>query len=334
MAVNAVLPPLWFPYGVSSLERGEYAAASAAFAGLLALMGLGLWLGYRAMRNHCLGTNRAERANTRAAVANNGKLAFTAKGLPFLADDTAGLVRMAWLHYTRFPNLRTAAGASLFMGVAWCFMMGLAGKGEGRPMFVAGFVMLWPYMSLSVFMLNAFGADYGGFRSLVLTPTARHKYLLARNIAFAPILGGLSLVFALVIGLLTHMALADLLTWVMLAPGLYLLLTSLGNFTSVLVPYALPRSALRRNKTNTSLLLAGLVNALVFLALMALSTAIVALNWLGNLLGVGAVPLGPLAAAVLLLLTFALYPFLLRRAGRMLQRRELRVLEALTRDRE
>ncbi len=333
-AVSAMLPPLWFPCGVTAIDRGDHATALAAFAGLIALMAVGLWRGYRAMHDYCLGCNRVERSMDRPTVGLGGRPAFTAGGLPFLAEDTAALTRAAWLHYVRLPNLRTVVGANLLMPIAICFMVGISRKGEGLSPFLVGLVILSPYMSLSAFLLNFFGADYDGFRCHLLAPTPRHKVLLARNLALAPIAGGVSLTPLVLLGFLAPIPWTDMLTWLFLAPVVYICLICFGNYTSSVMPYALPRSALKRNKLNTNMLLAALVNGLVFMVPVWVCAIVITVNWVGRTLDMGLLPLGPVAALALLAGMLFAYPYLLRSAGALLRRREQRILEMLTRDHE
>lgn len=116
---------------------------------------------------------------------------------------------------------------------------------------------------------------------------------------------------------------------------LYLALSVLGNYQSIYVPYRLRSDVLRRSKPNIWAVLAffGIVLLLPLLMLPALACNLI--GWaVGVLWGVPAWLTASACGALLLGAAVALYDGALQHAGDVLQRREHKILEILTRTNE
>jgi hypothetical protein len=188
-------------------------------------------------------------------------------------------------------------------------------------------------LGLAQLMFNHFGFDRSGFRAIVLLPTPRRNILLGKNLALLPV--GLT-TFAIYLGMAVF--LAHLRVWDILASGIefvaaFLVMSVLGNVASTLVPYRIAAGTLRPTKTD---LTTGL---LIFVSHMILPVAMLpvfvpaglgALCGHFELLPAAAVTLA--CAVVLAALAGLLYWKTLEPAGRLLQRREKRILEVVTRE--
>jgi hypothetical protein len=181
--------------------------------------------------------------------------------------------------------------------------------------------------------LNQFGFDRHGFRALVLMPVRRSRTLMAKNLAL------------LALSLPLMILLALLLFWIkkvrpdLIAAGVlqflagFLLLSLMGNFSSIYAPYRVAPGSLKRTKTGKQIslmlflihLLYPIVMAPIFLP--ALAEAV--LRPFGLLPGV---PICLLLSILLLGLTVLLYGTLLQKQGDQLHRREQHILETVTRE--
>ena len=191
------------------------------------------------------------------------------------------------------------------------------------------------FYSLAALTCNLFGIDGDGFRCLLLFPVPRRTYLLARNLALLPLVAGPALVLAVIAGFVLKTPIAAVPIACCQVLYLYLMLSVLGNYQSILLPYRLRSDVMRRPKPSVWIVLAslGLMVLLPLLMLPALACNLI--GWVVRLRWGIPAWLPGLACGVLLAGVAALlYHVALGHAGALLEEREQRMLEILTRTEE
>jgi ABC-2 type transport system permease protein len=338
LTVHRVVPVLWIGYGARSLTRGDIGSALLGTLGSLGLGLLGLRRAYRATLGFYLGTasGKRRRIQTPRSAPNRHRPLFVHRSLPGFSEVSSTLGLTFLRSNLRAPEIKMMLGTSFIM----LFVFGGVFFARSRaklpvdlkPLATAGAVVV-TFFGLTQLMFNLFGADRSGFRALVLCPCARRRILLGKNISvfpFALVLGSALLLVCLVFlqfGLLTFVC-----GWLQLGTG-FLLLSMMGNLCSILMPYRIAPGSLKPTKPPALLILMQFVTHLCFpvivfpvfvpplLGLLATRT-----GWAnGDLLNL-------LSSAVTLGLAIFFYRRSLGPLGRLLQRREQRILETVTRE--
>jgi hypothetical protein len=180
-------------------------------------------------------------------------------------------------------------------------------------------------------MSNAFGLDRNGFRALVLLPMRRDKVMFAKNLAFFPFVAVITVTVMALVKWALHVP------WLVFVVGLlqmltaYLLFTPICNFFSILIPYRLSEGTLRAQKPK-AMVLAAAFGSLLLTPIIVLPIVIPpALQVMFSTMGwVPWLPINLVAALIILAAASWLYRSLLPAQGRLLQRREQRVLKEVT----
>ena len=334
---NVAVPLGWLPYGVWSVLQGDSLPAAASFLGLAGLAGLGLGLGYRATIRHYTGVTaeRGKAGGPGAAAASERQVrpALTGRRTPWLDEDTGALTAACFLSYLRHPNIRILLIMPMCMGLFLLFMYrsgAYGGRLGGEGAWMPVIVLVWPFFNFSFVLFNIFGIDRNGFRGLVLFPTPRHKYLLAKNLAMFPFVAGLSLAFVMVAALLLRTESRLVLISCVQVLQLYLMYCLIGNVMSLYFPYGIGRDAMRVRSHRALVLALGMVSAALAGILLIPTTFpmllddLVAAWW-----GYRGWPIGLTVSAALLALTGLAYRISLRHTGDVLMAREQRILGAL-----
>jgi ABC-2 type transport system permease protein len=332
------IPLLWLPLGARTLAEGQVAPAILGTAGLFALGALGLARAYRSTLRFYRGeiVNRTAPAPRARHPASAGGALLVERTLPMLSEETAAVALANFRSMTRAPEVKLA----LAMNVAIFLMIGVGIlvrhhselPDTARP-FVASGAVVVTFLGLLQVLFNLFGFDRQGFRALVLLPTARHHILLGKNLSLAPFAAA---VFGIILVLLT--ILVRLSLPVVLAAGLefcgaFLVLSTLGNLSSILMPYRIAAGSLKPTRTRaTTNLFIGLTQLLLATVLLpvfippGLGLLCDHFGWLpGTFVMLG-------SAAVLAAIGASLYWATLEPLGRLLQRREQRILQIVTQE--
>ncbi|MBI2433305.1 MAG: hypothetical protein HYV26_10575, partial [Candidatus Hydrogenedentes bacterium] len=291
-----------------------------------------LALGYRSTVRYYTGASRGRVTGAPVPKAARRTRVLTGRRLPGFADDTASLCYAAFLSYLRHPNIRMLLIMPVCLGLFFLFVYGSEwGEKAGRGgQWLPYFVLLWPFLNFGYILLNVFGIDRESFRAMVLLPAPRHKYLLAKNVALFPFVGGLSLFFIVLGTALTAPGWRTTSVALLQVFQLYLLFCMVGNFTSILFPYRIHGNAMRGQTNQPIMILVGLVSMVVVALIMLPSTLCLLIDEVMK----SSFPYGLVVSLGLLTFTVFAYVFSLRHAGDLLLEREQRVLETLVRDRE
>jgi ABC-2 type transport system permease protein len=346
LAAHLVLPPGWPGYSAMSLKEHNPFPALATAAASFLLGVLGLMRAYRMTLRFYLGAETVsgtipphpsplprERENSRPAAGPQRAL-LVERRLPWIRDDIAGLALATLRSLLRAPELKMALIMPIVMGAVMMSMYFRRPNGA-MPESITGLVAAGA-VAAAVFCLvptmsNVFGLDRNGFRALILLPTERRHILFAKNLAFLPFLGGVTLALLLMVKLVVGLPWGNLLAGLLQAPAAFLLFSLLTNLVSILAPYRLAQGTLNAKKPKAIVFLAvfGSFFALPFVLLPimippAFQLLATGLEWPGW------IPVNLLATTAVLAGTLWLYTGLLPIQGRLLQRREQTILREVT----
>ncbi len=334
---NRYVPLLWLPQGAQALQAGRVWPGLLAAAGMGLLGLLGLARAYQLTRRFYQGDDQRKAAPppvaAKAAKAVRGRL-LVERTLPLVPAPAAAVAFANLRSMLRAPEVKMALVANVVIFVILAagtfFRHGAAVPPAGRP-FVALAAACLAVMGLVQLLFNQFGFDRDGFRALVLLPAVRWHILLGKNLAVFAI--GLP-VFVILLALLkvtAHLGVADLVEACLGFCSAVLAISTLGNWLSICAPYRIAAGSLKPNKAKASSQFL-LVVASLFLPLLLLPLFVPPL--LGFLCNeftqVPGAPITLLGAVGLLGCSAMLYGFTLQPLGRLLQRREQRILQAVT----
>ena len=237
----------------------------------------------------------------------------------------------SWL---RAPEVKIAWGAAilapLIVGGSLMFRANLKVPDAAKPFIATGAVVFSVFM-LVQFFANQFGFDRDGFRALILSPADRRHILLGKNLACLPVGMGFGLLLLLFVSLKLH------LSTLAFAAALFQLATVLllaglgGNLLSILVPYRVQQGTLKPTKMPGLAMLVLMLCHMLFPLTMvpALVPPLADLLWQAagwsKLVPVNLILSVTLAALAALAYWQALGPL-----GRLLLRRETRILTVVT----
>ncbi|MGI6137677.1 MAG: hypothetical protein ACOYI9_01455 [Candidatus Hydrogenedentales bacterium] len=244
---NKVFPLLWPAYGLWSVcLESSFLIFALTLGGMWIITLVGLYIGFVSTLRHYMGAS-SSKPNSPLKSQTKKDVPVTAKRLPFLSEDTSSLVCSFYVSFSRHPHVRMLLIMPICFGLFVLFMQHNSAPDSqlsGRN-WIPTACLLWPFINFSFFMFNLFGIDNNSFRILQLLPTARYKYLLAKNIAVAPIVLGLFLFFFAVSLLLIEVSVVGAFLSLILALQLFLLFSAVGNVLSIKFPHRLHRDALR-----------------------------------------------------------------------------------------
>lgn len=329
------VPPFWVSVGAQSLAEGRVIPALLGILGCAALGALGLRRAYRSALKFYLGETGGQSPATASKPAKlKAEDRFLERHLPGVPEQATALALASLRSMMRAPEVKMNLATSFVVMIVMLGSM-LAGKGSAIPASVAPFIVTG-LGAMAVFLVfqflgNQFGFDRAGFRALVLTPADRRLLLLGKNLACLPLaaLMGLFLVTATVIyfGLSPLDYCAGLLQF---AAMLFLSFT-VGNLLSIVVPYRIQPGTMKPTKMPAVAMLAMIFAQLLIPIALAPAFLPPAAELLWSTAGWPSwVPVNFVLSALLAAGTAALYWFTLAPLARLLQRREMKMLDLLS----
>lgn len=344
LLLNAIIPVFWAAYGLWAYLAGPGLwHTGLSVLGLVLCAALGLRLGYVTTVRHYMGLyDSGVRAPRPGALPqqqpSSRPTPLTARRLPLLSEETSALTLAFYRSFARHPQVRLLLIMPLCMGMFFLIMYRTGAYGRAIPQethWLPMAVLIWPFFNFSFFIFNQFGVDAASFQQLLLFPTPRYKYLLAKNLALAPYALGLALFFVAVGVLLTAAPLRVMLLSLALVAHLYLLFSLVGNYLSLWLPYRFSRDALRQPTGRMRMLLIGLGSSMLSVILILPASACMLFDRLYPAQdSAGGAYTGLLGATALLLLTMLAYWPGLFRAGDLFTARGQLVYARLHMDRE
>jgi ABC-2 type transport system permease protein len=252
--------------------------------------------------------------------------------LPLLSTETSAIVEKELRYLTRNAQLRIMALMPLLLVVVRIMNANRLGRSVangsgfdgGLASYAAGMLptggVLYVFLILAGLSCNQFAFEEGGMRALILSPVARKKILIGKNIA----LSIMALVFSTILLLINEVVFHDLTPGVLLFVVLSfvtfaVLISIVGNWLSVRFP--------KRMQFGKRLNVSGVVGLLlipmvVMLALPPLGA--IAAGYLSQSFVIVYVTLGLWAT-----LALGSYLLVIGSQGESLQRREVEILEVV-----
>jgi hypothetical protein len=342
LAAQKFIPPLWLPLGAQGLAEGRVLPALLGTLGCLGIGALGLRRAYRSTVSFYYGQTggqapaRIKPAEAAAAVAaplgtGNG---FLELRLPAVPEQAAALALATFRSLYRAPEVKMALGGSfLTMAIAGAMVFLRSPPhltDASKPFFATG-VAAFSIFMLVQFLANQFGLDRDGFRSLILSPADRRLILLGKNLASLPV----GAIFGTILLALSSMWLH--LPWLVFTATLFqlaalLLLAGLaGNALSILVPYRIQPGSLKPTKMPGLAMLAMILCHMLIPVAMAPAFVPPLAELLWRLAGwPDVVPVNLILSVLLATLVALAYWQTLGPLGRLLQRRETKILGVVT----
>jgi ABC-2 type transport system permease protein len=338
---DALVPLFWPVYGIWLFMNGAAPVFVWGIAlGLCLCTLLGLRFGYISTLNHYMGlySDREESKRQPQEQGRAVKVPRTSRHLPFCADDTAALVLAFYYSFSRHPHVRMLIIMPLCLGLFFLFMYRTGAYGgylEGEASLIPMAALVWPFLNFSLFLFNIFGVDAQSFHALAFFPTQRRKYIIAKNLALAPFVLGMSFFFIAVSALLVWAPVRMIVLSLLLAVHLYLLFATIGNYLSLYMPYRINRDALRQPTRRLRMILVGLGSTLL-VAVMVLPASLCMYleKTFSDRTEYFARNAGLLGAFSLFILVLALYWFTLTTFGDQFSVREQLIYSRICGDRE
>jgi hypothetical protein len=336
------IPPLWLPLGAQALAEGNALPALLGALGCFGVGALGLRRAYRATLRFYRGDTggkvaaRAESKPMPAAAPDGAKIGsrFLELRLPGVPEQAAALAAATFRSLSRAPEVKIAWGTSilvpLLVGGTVLFRSSFKLPDAAKP-FVATSAVVFSAFMMVQFFANQFGFDRDGFRALVLSPADRRLILLGKNLACVPAGAGFGALLLLLItvrlGLPPEVFAAALfqLATVLLLAGVA------GNALSILVPYRIQQGTMKPTKMPGMAMLVLMLSHLLFPFAMAPVFVPPLAEFLWRAAGwPEAVPVNLILSAGLAGLAGLAYWQALAPMGRLLQRRETKILGIVT----
>ena len=343
IAAQSFIPPLWVPAGARALAEGNPLPALFGTIGCAGIAMLGL---RRAYRNTVRFYHGETGGKAEAKIKSAGVSAKTVRAparagasflewhLPGVPEQSAALALATLRSLLRAPEVKMAWATSfivtVILGATFLFRATTNMSDAVKP-FVATGSVVFPVFFLAQFLANQFGFDRDGFRALILSPADRRLILLGKNLAALPV----GVVFGTLLIMLTTARLrlpplTVLATLFQLAS--VLLMTGIaGNLLSMLVPYRIQPGSMKPTKMPGLAMLVLMFCQMLFPVAMSpvFAGPLLEFFWRRSDLP-GFVPVNLIFSALLCGLMAFVYWRLLAPLGRLLQRRETKILGVIT----
>lgn len=343
VAVQKFLPPFWVSLGARALAKSRPLPAVVGAVACLAIGSIGLRYAYRNTLKSFSGVTGGQAPARAVRPAEpvgkdigltRGKQ-FMERRIPGVADEASAVALISFRSILRAPEVKMALAAAfvvpIILGASLLFRTRGLTISESFDPFIAPLAISFSIMMLVQFFANQFGFDRDGFCAYVLSPANRRLVLLGKNLAALPIICSPGLF------LLTLVAIRMRLPGVTILAGLFQIITvatilSLyGNFLSIYAPYRIQQGSLKPTKVSGAIMFVIFIYTLgfPFVIFPVFIPPLVELSW--HAVGMPAtLPINLILSMVLALLAALLYWQLLPLLGRMLQRRETRILAIVT----
>jgi hypothetical protein len=342
--VNRVVPLGWLPYGASASFDGRVLPALLGTLGL-ALIGAGsLRRSYRTTMRLYTGTfNAAAPARGDAALAvppvataRSGKYpaAFLEKRFSGLSEHASAVTVASLRAVIRAPE----AKLMLMSPVVMVFVFGGMFFNQRnvppelmRPLMASGGFTFIFFMMLGM-VGNQFSFDRSGFRTYVLSPAPRRDVLLGKNLAMAPFVIGFMILTAALFQFGYPMRIDHFLAVLIQMLPMFLVFCLVGNILSIIAPMPTAAGSMKPVKPKAATIL--IHTAFIFLFPIALSPTLIPLGieflltWTGS--SFAWLPLYLMLTIVEAAVMVWLYPQFLSSQGKLLERREKKILEIVT----
>lgn len=335
--LHAWVPLGWPGLGAMSLSEGRRHPAVLGTAGSLGIGLIGLGWAYRVTIRFYTGADKPTRRRSAGHRApTRPRAGMVSWSLPGVPDTIAALALASLRSLVRAPEIRMMLLMPLLFLVLFASMF-FAQSQKAPASLVRALAMpgivLFLLFGLAQMLSNQFGFDRDGFRVLVLLPTARDRVILAKNMAFAPIVVGIGFPALLGMAVLLRLPVSALLSaWAQFLSGFINALV-IGNLFSILSPYRFSPGSLKPTKMTGTLLLLGFACQMLMLLSFAPLLLPGAIDWLVRKAGwLPGWPIHLLLSILLFAVSATFYELTRPSLGRLLEQREQRILELVTQE--
>jgi ABC-2 type transport system permease protein len=335
-------PPLWVPSGARALAEGRVLPALLGTLGCLGIGALGLRRAYRSTVRFYHGESggkaveQVETVQVSTAEARTAKagVRFLELRLPAVPEQAAALALATFRSLLRAPEVKMAWASSFIVTVILCssvFLRSASKIPEVAKPFMPGGAMAFTIFMLVQFLANQFGFDRDGFRALILSPAERRHILLGKNLASLIVGASFGTPLLVIISFWLRLPLLSLVAGLFQLATLLLLAGLVGNVLSILVPYRIQSGSMKPTKMPGLATLVMVLCHLLFPIAMAPVFLPPLLELLWQMAGwPRGVPVNLVCSVALAALTAFGYWWSLEPLGRLLQRRETKILSVVT----
>ena len=342
LAVAKFIPFLWLPVGAESLAEGSAWPALLGALGGGALGALGLRRAYRSTLRFYHGEiggsapAKLESAADLAAAVTTARAdaRFLETRLPGVPEPAAALALATFRSQLRAPEIKLALTTSFIVPVIVGSSL-LLGTGQQipavmKPFFATGAAAFALFLQVQ-FLANPFGYDRDGFRALVLSPADRRHILLGKNLAALPIGAAFGLIMIVLAAIAFQLPVLTLAATVVQLIAMLLISALGGNLLAILMPFRIPAGSLKPAKMpGVKILLLALCQMFFPVVLLpAFLPPLAALLW-DKAGGSDLLPVNLLLSLALAALMVVAYGWALGPLGRLLHRRETKILAVIT----
>jgi hypothetical protein len=299
------------------------------------LLGLaGLWRGYVATLRFYTASSMSRRARSPRCPDNVGHAGWLQWNVPWIPASASAVALASLRSMSRAPEVKMSLAGSAVMTVilgSLVFTRGSNPAGGASNVFRPTAAVVITTFSLIQFFLNAFGFDRQGFRVRVLSPVPRRWILLGKNLTTAALTLLMTVAILLLLAVLGRLRLDLVLAGVFQWLAAWCLCQMGGNLASILVPYRIVHGSLKPTKLpfKASFLLA-IAHLLFPLAVAPVMIPAFGEYCAGLWRATPALPVSLILSVALALTVTPIYWLSLGPPGRLLERREQRILDAVT----
>lgn len=332
------IPLGWLPYGVRASYEGRIWISLLCTFGMFALAGLSLRRSYRKTLVGVVDggpVREIAKKDDSQMASGPRKPMLVERNLPWIGEQSSAMTLMTLRALLRAPETKMMLlGPVIMLGLFGVMVSNndLEGRLFWAPMVTLS-AMAMGLLSLQQALQNQFGLDRDGFRAFLLSPVPRDIILLGKNLALIPIGIGVGLVALILLQVVLPQDLPHFLGGIFQLLSAYMLVSLAGNLLSILWPMRLKGVGMKAaGGQGTAFLVHFLSILLVPIALAPLLIPWGAELYFDSLGWLGDVPVYLMLHIALCAAAFAFYRWCLKRQGALLQRRELQILETLTRE--
>jgi ABC-2 type transport system permease protein len=342
VAAQGFIPPLWVSVGAQGLAENRVLPALYGTLGCLGLATLGLRRAYRSTVKFYQGETggkTAARSQPVAAAkipraASRSGNRFLEWQIPAVPEQSAALALATFRSLLRAPEVKMALGTSMISVLivgAMIFLRSPPSLSDAAKPFVATGVVAFSTFILVQFFANQFGFDRDGFRSLILSPAERRLILLGKNLAVLPVGFSFGLILLALVSVWLHLPLLAAVAALFQLLTLLLIASLGGNLLSILMPFRIQPGTLKPTKMPGLAMFVMIVCQMLLPVAMAPVFAGPLLAWLWQRGGLPAfVPVNLVCSVLLCGVLVLIYWQALTPLGRLLQRREVKILGVVT----
>jgi len=339
--IAATLPVGWLPYGVRATHERRWLPSALCLLGMLGIGGWSLQRSYRTTVAFTTGARSsaksatAPRATPEMSPSAARKPLLVERTLPFVADAEAAIAFATLRALLRAPEAKLLLLSPIILLGLFGFLLGknpaLDQLGDYAPAMSLGAASTG-LLSIMQLIQNQFGLDRAGFRAFVLSPVPRAGVLRGKNLAVAPLALGVGLAALTGLAFFVPLDASHFLGGCLQMVSAYLLFCLVGNTISILGPMRLKENALKAENVNAKTILWQLLS--LFLIPIVLSPLLIPFGVEFTLRALeveSALPVYLILHTLGLAAVVLLYRWLIQVQGALLQSREQRILELLTR---